>query len=102
MARFCTSAISSFVTSQGPMGAKLSWLLPLVHCPDRRVWNSRSETSLPSAKPATWSMTSSSPIYCAFEPMTTTSSTSQSSMVESTGLTIGSFGPVSAVTGFWK
>src|SRR5271166_3432227 len=46
MLSFCTSAISSGVTSQGPRGPKVGALLPFTHCPDRSNWNSRSETSL--------------------------------------------------------
>ena len=45
MPRFCGSAISSRVTSQGPMGAKLSQPLPLSHWPPRSIWYSRSDTS---------------------------------------------------------
>jgi hypothetical protein len=44
--RPCGSAISSAVTSHGPIGAKVSALLPLVVPPPCSIWNSRSETSL--------------------------------------------------------
>ena len=41
------SGTSSLVTIQGPIGANVSQLFPLVHCPPgRSIWNSRSETSL--------------------------------------------------------
>ncbi len=40
------SGTSSDVTSQGPIGAKVSQLLPLDQLPPRSSWNSRSETSL--------------------------------------------------------
>src|SRR5215471_17003440 len=46
MSRFCGWGISSLVTSQGPSGPNVSEPLPLVHCPARSIWNSRSETSL--------------------------------------------------------
>src|SRR3984885_11513707 len=46
MASFCGSLISSLVTSQGPSGPKVSQPLPLVHCPARSIWNTRSDTSL--------------------------------------------------------
>ena len=39
---------SSVVTSQGPMGAKLSWPLPLSHWPPRSICQARSDTSLAS------------------------------------------------------
>ncbi len=42
-------ATSSRVTSQGPRGPKLSWLLPLIHWPERFDWKVRSETSLNTA-----------------------------------------------------
>src|SRR5262252_9601970 len=45
MSRRCGSLISSLVTSHGPMGPKLSELLPLIHCPLRSIWNTRSDTS---------------------------------------------------------
>ncbi len=41
----CGSATSSAVTSQGPMGAKVSALLPLVVPPPCSIWKARSETS---------------------------------------------------------
>src|SRR5258708_4642469 len=43
---FCTSAISSLVTSQGPSGPNVSCDLPLVQVPPRSIWKLRSETSL--------------------------------------------------------
>ncbi len=43
---FCTSGISSLVTSHGPTGPKVSCDLPLVHWPRRSIWKLRSETSL--------------------------------------------------------
>src|SRR6185437_8002130 len=43
---FCTSAISSLVTTHWPSGPKVSCDLPLVHCPRRSIWKKRSETSL--------------------------------------------------------
>jgi hypothetical protein len=43
---FCTSAISSLVTSHGPSGPKVSCDLPLVHWPKRSIWKLRSDTSL--------------------------------------------------------
>ena len=46
MSSFCTSLISSVVTSQGPSGPKVSQPLPLVHWPPRSIWKLRSETSL--------------------------------------------------------
>ena len=47
MSRFCGSLISSVVTSQGPIGPKVSQPLPLPHCDALRfIWYSRSETSL--------------------------------------------------------
>jgi hypothetical protein len=39
---FCTSGISSLVTSHGPSGPKVSCDLPLVHCPRRSIWKLRS------------------------------------------------------------
>jgi len=44
---FCGSPTSSAVTSQGPMGPKVSQPLPLSHWPPPRYsWYWRSETSL--------------------------------------------------------
>ena len=43
---FCTSGISSLVTSHGPSGPNVSCDLPLVHWPQRSIWKLRSETSL--------------------------------------------------------
>ena len=40
------SPASSFVTSQGPVGPKVSQPLPLSQVPPRSIWYSRSETSL--------------------------------------------------------
>ena len=53
MPSFCTSLISSLVTSQGPSGPKVSQPLPFIHWPPRSIWYSRSETSLQMQKPAT-------------------------------------------------
>ena len=53
MASFCTLGTSSRVTSQGPIGPKVSQPLPLSHCGPRSSWNSRSLTSLMVQKPAT-------------------------------------------------
>jgi hypothetical protein len=46
MSSFCGFGISSLVTSHGPIGPNVSALLPLVHWPERSIWNARSETSL--------------------------------------------------------
>ena len=47
MSRFCTSLISSVVTSHGPSGPNVSQPLPLFHCDALFFsWNSRSDTSL--------------------------------------------------------
>ena len=46
MSSFCGSGISSRVTSQGPIGPKVSQPLPLSHWPPRSSWYSRSDTSL--------------------------------------------------------
>ena len=46
MSSFCTFAISSLVTSQGPSGPNVSQPLPLVQVPPRSDWKLRSETSL--------------------------------------------------------
>ena len=43
---FCTSGISSLVTSHGPSGPKVSCDLPLVQLPPRSIWKFRSDTSL--------------------------------------------------------
>ena len=48
MLRFCGSLTSSLVTNHGPIGPKVSQLLPLFHWPPlRSIWNTRSDTSLP-------------------------------------------------------
>ena len=102
MERLCGSATASRVTSQGPSGPKVSWLLPLVHWPWRLVWKSRSETSFITAKPATWFIASASETYFAFVPMTTASSTSQSRACELRGISTSSFGPQSALSALAK
>src|SRR5216683_1340090 len=40
MSRCCGSLTSSLVTSQGPIGPKVSQPLPLVHWPPRSIWKS--------------------------------------------------------------
>ena len=52
--RCLPSLISSRVTRYGPSGPNVGQPLPLVHWPPRSVWNSRSETSWQTVKPATW------------------------------------------------
>jgi hypothetical protein len=49
MPSFCGSAISSFVTSHGPTGPKVSCDLPLSQVPPRSSWKLRSVTSLHTA-----------------------------------------------------
>src|SRR6202000_70145 len=90
---FCTSAISSLVTSHGPSGPKVSCDLPLVHCPRRSIWKKRSETSLQTLYPATELRASASETYFARVPMMIAISTSQSSLVEPRGFSTLSFGP---------
>ncbi|MNL69855.1 hypothetical protein D3C87_1947690 [compost metagenome] len=46
MRRLAGSGASSRVTSQGPMGPKVSQPLPLSQVPPRSVWKARSDTSL--------------------------------------------------------
>src|SRR6202030_3036964 len=55
MASFCGSLISSLVTSHGPSGPNVSQPLPLVHCPARSIWHTRSETAVVRQLPATTS-----------------------------------------------
>ncbi len=38
------SVSSALVVGHGPSGLNMSQLLPLLHCPPRSRWNSRSET----------------------------------------------------------
>ena len=102
IARLCGSGIASAVTSHGPSGPKVSCDLPLVHWPRRSIWNARSETSLHTAYPATCLSASASLTYLARVPMTTASSTSQSSLVEPRGFSTSSFGPHSALFAFMK
>src|SRR3954468_22625139 len=99
---FCTSAISSLVTSHGPTGPNVSCDLPLVHCPRRSIWKLRSETSLQTQYPATWLSASASETYFARVPMMAAISTSQSSFVEPRGFSTGSLGPLSAVLALRK
>src|SRR5580704_19623770 len=99
---FCTSAISSLVTSQGPSGPNVSCDLPLVHWPRRSIWKLRSETSLQTQYPATWFSASASETYFARVPMMAAISTSQSSLVEPRGFSTLSFGPEREVFALMK
>src|SRR5260370_13556422 len=73
------SETSSRVANNGPAGLKVSQLLPFVHCPPRSNWNSRSERSSETQKPAILCVASSRELrYRGSRAITTPSSTSQS------------------------
>jgi hypothetical protein len=100
--RLRTSPISSGVTSHGPTGLKVSADLPLDHCPPRSVWKARSLTSL-----ATITCDGGPGIVYRIQiagplPITTPSSTSQSSLVEPRGMRTSSYVPTSVLGDFVK
>ena len=99
-ARFWGSGISSWVTSQGPTGPKVSAPLPLSQVPPRSICHSRSLTSLQMVYPATWSIAASGETFFARLPMTMASSTSQSVFTLLRGITTSSFGPCSEPSDF--
>src|ERR1700755_1514289 len=99
---FCTSGISSLVTSHGPTGPNVSCDLPLVQVPPRSIWKLRSGAALQMVEPATWLSASASETYLARVPMMAAISTSQSSLVDPRGFSTASLGPDSEVLAFRK
>lgn len=91
--RLCGSGTSFLVTSQGPIGPNVSHPFPLSHVGPLSNWKARSLTPLTTHYPATNAKASSSLTCRAWPPMTTPSSTSQSSLVEPNGNMTSSFAP---------
>ena len=83
-------------------GRKVSALFPFTHWPPCSNWKVALGVVVVKAYPATWSRACSFETYEALFPMTTASSTSQSTLVEFLGLTRSSFGPTRDVVALKK
>ena len=79
-ARSSGSSSSSVVTSQGPIGPNPGYDFPNENCAPAANWRPRSERSCPIVTPATWFHASAAATRSARSPITTTSSTSQSTI----------------------
>jgi hypothetical protein len=96
-----SGSISSGVTTTGPTGVVRSKFFPWNHS-EVRPCQSRTEMSFMMVYPAIAARAWSGVAWRRGEPITTVSSASQSIFSDSSGMAMGSVGPMSAVAYFAK